>query len=62
MMRRNMKRELITEEELMSQLRQQGVGDLSEVEQACVEGDGHISVIKRESNEAGSKKTKMPGH
>jgi uncharacterized membrane protein YcaP (DUF421 family) len=53
MLRRNMKRELITEEELLSQLRQQGVSDVAEVEQACLEGDGRISVIKRESGAGG---------
>ena len=66
MLRRNMRRELITEEELMSQLRQQGVDDVAEVEQACLEGDGRISVIKKESGaesgEAGNQKSKVPGH
>ena len=67
MLRRNMRRELITEEELMSQLRQQGVGDLSEVEQARLEGDGHISVVKRESGGGsgrgdGQKQPSVPGH
>lgn len=47
--RRNMQRELITREELMSQLREQGVQELKEVKSACIEGDGRISVIKVES-------------
>ena len=70
MLRRNMRRELITEEELMSQLRQQGVADVSEVESARLEGDGHISVIKKESGAGagkdsgggGSQKRSAPGH
>ena len=46
LLRRNMEKELISEEELMSQLRQQGVDDISEVKRACIEGDGHISVVQ----------------
>jgi uncharacterized membrane protein YcaP (DUF421 family) len=59
MLRRNMRRELITEEELMSQLREQGVESLDEVKRCCLEGDGHISVIKKESkgDEGGSPET-----
>lgn len=44
----NMRRELITRGELMSQLREQGVADLREVKQAYIEGDGRISVVRRE--------------
>jgi uncharacterized membrane protein YcaP (DUF421 family) len=45
LLRRNMRRELITEDELLSKLRQQGVDDLSEVKEAFMEGDGQISVV-----------------
>lgn len=45
LLRRNMQRELITEEELMSQLRQHGVQGLTEVREASIEGDGRVSVI-----------------
>ncbi len=41
----NMRRELITEDELMSQIRQQGVDDLAHVKTAHMEGDGRISVV-----------------
>lgn len=44
---RNMRRELLTEGELMSQLRFQGVDDLTVVEAAYMEGDGRISVVCR---------------
>ncbi|MBB6096621.1 uncharacterized membrane protein YcaP (DUF421 family) [Deinobacterium chartae] len=47
MLLRNMRRELITEDELMSQLRQQGIESLEAVRLACMEGDGRISVITR---------------
>jgi uncharacterized membrane protein YcaP (DUF421 family) len=43
---RNLRRELITRDELESQLRQQGAEDVSEVRMACMESDGRISVIK----------------
>jgi uncharacterized membrane protein YcaP (DUF421 family) len=46
LMRRQMRHELLTEEEVMSQLRQQGVERLSDVRRACIEPDGHISVVK----------------
>jgi uncharacterized membrane protein YcaP (DUF421 family) len=46
MLRRNMRLELITEDELMMQLRKQGLEDVSKVKQAYIESDGHISVIE----------------
>jgi uncharacterized membrane protein YcaP (DUF421 family) len=46
-MRRQMRRELLSEEEVMSRLRQQGIDRLSDVRRACIEPDGHISVVKR---------------
>ncbi len=46
MLRKNMNSEMITEEELLGQLRQQGVDDVSSVKKCCLEGDGRISVIK----------------
>lgn len=42
---RNMRRELITENDIMAQLRQQGVDELRKVKRACMEGDGKISVV-----------------
>ena len=44
----NLAQELITEEELMSQLRLQGIDDISRVHAAYMEGDGRISVITKE--------------
>lgn len=43
---RNMRRELITEDELWSRLRQNGVEKLAQVQYACMESDGQISVIR----------------
>ena len=45
MLRRNMDREHITEDELMSQLRLHGQDSPDHVAKAFVEGDGHVSVI-----------------
>ena len=45
---RNMRKELITEEELMAHLREQGIGDIAEVKLACMEGDGKMSVVRTE--------------
>jgi uncharacterized membrane protein YcaP (DUF421 family) len=55
MLRENMEREMITEEEMFSQLRQQGILDISEVKEARLEGDGKVSVIKTKSDEDDNK-------
>lgn len=51
--RRNMRREFITEDELRSHLRQEGLRDFHEVEMACLEANGEISVVKRDRDDAG---------
>lgn len=48
MIRRNMKTELVSEADLMSQLRQNGIGDVAEIKEAYIEGDGKISFVKKE--------------
>ena len=45
MLRHHMRRELMTVDELMAQLRENGVENLAQVKRAYMEGDGHISVI-----------------
>ncbi len=45
--KRNMRRELITDEELQSRLREQGVESVENVRYAYMESDGHISVVKK---------------
>jgi uncharacterized membrane protein YcaP (DUF421 family) len=42
----NLRKELITMDELKEQLREQGIDDVKEVKRACMEGDGRISVVK----------------
>ena len=59
-LRKNMRRELITEEELMSQIREQGLVDVGDVKEAYMESDGHISVVeqnpKRQTKGKGNRK------
>lgn len=50
-LKRNLRREMITEEELIEQLREQGVETVEEVKQSYMEGDGRISVITKDSKD-----------
>lgn len=49
-LRRNMESEMITTEELKSQMREQGIEDEREVKVAYLESDGHFSFIKKDSD------------
>jgi uncharacterized membrane protein YcaP (DUF421 family) len=44
---RNLRHELVTEEELQSKLREKGVEDVRQVAKARLESDGTVSVIKQ---------------
>ena len=48
LLRRNLRREMVTEEELRAVLRKEGIDDLTLVRSACMEADGEISVIRKE--------------
>lgn len=48
--RRHMRQEMITETELLSQLREQGVERFEDVKVCYLEGDGNISVIQKEKS------------
>lgn len=48
LLRRNMRKEYLTEEELLSYLRKNGVDDLAKVKSAFIEGEGQITMVKRE--------------
>ena len=50
-MRKVLAEELMTEEELMTQLRLNGVEEVTEVQAAYLEGNGEISVIKRSTDD-----------
>ncbi len=47
MLRRNMRHELITTDEMWAHLRAQGIEDIRIVKLACIEADGKISIITR---------------
>lgn len=49
MNKRNMRKELITPDDLLAELREHGVEDVADVKEARIEEDGHVSVVKRES-------------
>lgn len=49
MLRRNMRAELVTAEELMAQLRERGLEDCKNVAAADMEADGRIGVIEKKS-------------
>jgi uncharacterized membrane protein YcaP (DUF421 family) len=51
LLRGNMRKELVTKDELMTQLREQGVEDLAEVKRARIEGDGRISFVTHDKQE-----------
>lgn len=47
LVRRNLDRQLITEEEVLAQLRQHGLDSPRQVRRAFIEGDGHFSLLLR---------------
>lgn len=49
-LKRNMRREFITEEELWSHLRTQGIESLEQVKTVHLESDGEFSVLKKDEN------------
>lgn len=53
MLRRNMQKEMITTDELLSQAREQGVETLEQIKSAHLEGNGRISVLPREEKSSG---------
>jgi uncharacterized membrane protein YcaP (DUF421 family) len=56
MLFRNMKRELISADELRSQARQQGIGDIAEVDVARLEPNGEISFVKKGGSAKGKRR------
>jgi uncharacterized membrane protein YcaP (DUF421 family) len=54
LLRQNMKSEMITYDELMSAMRQQGIEEVTQIKQACLESDGHFSFIKKDGGEVQS--------
>jgi uncharacterized membrane protein YcaP (DUF421 family) len=53
MLRRNMRREFISTEEVMSKVRENGIDDLSQVKTMYLESDGEISLVQRDQASGG---------
>ena len=53
-LRHNMRKELVTNDELEQMLRVQGIEDVAEIKAAYLESDGELSVIKREKGDDAS--------
>ncbi len=54
---RNMRKELLTKDELMAHMRENGIEAISEIKRAFVEGDGNISFVTYENNKRNPPKT-----
>jgi uncharacterized membrane protein YcaP (DUF421 family) len=54
LLRKNLRKEYLSEEELRAKLREHGVSDYSQVAKAHMESDGQISVIKQPNLGSGS--------
>ncbi|MCP4362403.1 MAG: DUF421 domain-containing protein [Chloroflexi bacterium] len=50
MLPQNMRQELITEDELMTQLRREGITDVTQVKEAYMEGDGSVTAVVYSKN------------
>lgn len=57
-LRRNLKSEMLTREDLMEQLREQGIEQVTQVKRCYLEADGHLSVIRQEADDEGGKQRK----
>jgi len=51
--RRNLRAEMLTTADLAEHLREQGIEDVAEVRRCYLESDGHLSVIKRSTDDDG---------
>ncbi len=55
LLRQNMRRELVSVDELNAQLRQQGVDEYADIKVAIMESDGTVSVIKKQDDGSGKR-------
>lgn len=56
LLRRNLRREWFTVEELVSQLREKGISDVTQVKLATLESDGELSVLEKGGARASQRK------
>jgi uncharacterized membrane protein YcaP (DUF421 family) len=59
-LRRNLRKEFVTEEELGAKLRENGVEDVGEVRACYMESDGTVTVIKRRPEDTAHPKRRLP--
>ena len=57
--RRNMRSELITMDELMTQLRLQGIEDVAQVKRAFIEGNGELSIIRSDEQTSSKRERRV---
>jgi uncharacterized membrane protein YcaP (DUF421 family) len=50
--RQNLRKEMLTTDDVIEQLREQGVNDLADVHRCYLETDGHFSVIKEKEDDS----------
>ena len=60
--RHNMRKQLITEDDLMAQLREHGVERPDQVKLCFLEGDGQISLVKAGADDTETPKKSRAGH
>jgi uncharacterized membrane protein YcaP (DUF421 family) len=59
-MRANLRREMITLDDLQAKLREHGVDDISQVKKAYMEGDGAVTVIRFDSTNGATPRPRRP--
>ena len=57
--KRNLRKEMISEDELLGELREQGVEDVGDVKKCYMESDGHISVVKKSKGHTNKPKEQL---
>jgi uncharacterized membrane protein YcaP (DUF421 family) len=60
MNRRNMREELLTEDELLAKLREQGIERIEDVRRATMESDGAVTVVRYEGRNRAQPARKQP--
>lgn len=60
-LRRNLRKELLTTDDLREQLREHGIDDIASVKRSYLESDGRLSVIRREKSSDDESDTKPRG-
>jgi uncharacterized membrane protein YcaP (DUF421 family) len=58
LLRRNLQQEMMSEEELYTQLREQGIDGIAGIKSANMEGDGRVSVIEKTKEAKGTPERK----